>query len=115
MKKPGQYLLIVAFCLSSAQAQDKGIGSVFLKLLEPIAPQSSGGNQDKGEIVTSDLGDLLKDPKNESLKAIKVIGTQKRLKGESKEVHHDYVEGSGLRNPSGDEYNGRSSLFKGAG
>jgi hypothetical protein len=85
MKKRGQSLLIAAFCLSSALAQDKGIGSVFLKLLEPIAPQSSRENQDKGEVVTSDLGDLLKDPKNESLKAIKVIGTQKRVRGDSKE------------------------------
>ncbi len=65
------------------------IGSVFLKLLEPIAPQrvkdSTLSSQDtdqkhQEETVSSTLGDLLKDPKNESLKAVKVLGKQKRLK-----------------------------------
>ena len=80
-------LFLIASCAFSAGTEGQK-GSVFLKLLEPIAPQksqkASEEAQEPEEMVTSDLGELLKDPKNEALKAVKVRGKPKRLEGVSK-------------------------------
>lgn len=54
-----------------------------LNLLEAIAPQKHEG---EGEIVTSNLGEILNDPKNETLKAVKVLGRKKRIHGDSQKV-----------------------------
>ncbi len=56
---------------------------VQLHLLEPIAPQKHEGET---EIISSNLGEILNDPKNEALKAVKVLGKKKRIQGESQRV-----------------------------
>lgn len=56
---------------------------ITLNLLEPIAPQKHEG---EGNIVTSSLGKILNDPKNETLKAVKVLGRKKRIQGDSQKV-----------------------------
>lgn len=56
---------------------------VTLKLLEPISPQR---HTDEGEAITSNLGEILDDPKNEALKSIKVLGKKKRLEGPTRAI-----------------------------
>ena len=56
---------------------------VTLKLLEPISPQR---HTDEGETITSNLGEILDDPKNEALKSIKVLGKKKRLEGPTRAI-----------------------------
>ena len=63
-----------------AQPKDQ---KVTLKLLEPIAPQK---HAEETETITSNLGEILEDPKNEALKAVKVLGKKKRLEGQTRAI-----------------------------
>jgi hypothetical protein len=60
-----------------AAGKNTPLQKVTLKLLESISPQKHAFEE---EMITSNLGDILKDPKNEALKAVKVLGRKKRVK-----------------------------------
>ena len=71
--------LIICVALDPVLATGKSssLQKVTLKLLESISPQKHAFEE---EMITSNLGDILKDPKNEALKAVKVLGRKKRVK-----------------------------------
>ena len=76
----------VASSKSQKRTQDQ---KVTLKLLEPIAPQK---HAEETETITSNLGEILEDPKNEALKAVKFIGKKKRLEGETRAIKITWEE-----------------------
>ena len=75
----------VVFAGSEGKPKSKAITDqkITLNLLEAIAPQKHEG---EGNIVTSSLGKILNDPKNETLKAVKVLGRKKRIQGDCQKV-----------------------------
>lgn len=73
---------------SAAQKRTKD-QKVTLKLLEPIAPQK---HAEETETITSNLGEILEDPKNEALKAVKVLGKKKRLEGQTRAIKITWEE-----------------------
>ena len=73
----------------SANSGPKKDQKVILKLLEPISPQK---HAEEGETITSNLGEILEDPKNEALKAVKVLGRKKRLEGPARAIKITWEE-----------------------
>jgi len=76
----------VASSRSQKTSQDK---KVTLKLLEPISPQKHANEE---EVITSNLGEILDDPKNEALKAVKVLGKKKRLEDPARAIKITWEE-----------------------
>jgi len=88
LKFGGEALYAVEASSSRPQKETKD-QKVTLKLLEPISPQK---HAEEEETITSNLGELLEDPKNEALKAVKVLGKKKRLEGPARAIKITWEE-----------------------